>query len=111
MRGPNNVDTDIFLQIENAPILKRRGRQEERSEEVPDQVFTGRQNSVSEELDPAAGSFGGLVVDNSVEQLTVEIGELRHEIRTLIEMLAEQRKPRQDQAPLVLRPLRGRKFP
>ena len=49
------------------PILKRRGRQKERSEEVPDQVSTGRQNSVSEELDPAAGSTGGLVVDNSVE--------------------------------------------
>ena len=49
------------------PILKRQGRQEERSEEIPDQVFTGRQNSVSEELDPAAGSTGGLVVDNSVE--------------------------------------------
>ena len=49
------------------PILKRRGRQEERSEEIPDQISTGRQNSVSEELDPAAGSTGGLVVDNSVE--------------------------------------------
>ena len=47
-------------------IWKRRGRQEERSEEVPDQVSTGRQNSVSEELDLAAGSTGGLVVDNSV---------------------------------------------
>ena len=78
------------------PILKRRGRQEERSEEVPDQVFTRRQNFVSEELDPAARSTGGLVVDNSVEYLTVEIGEIRHEMRNLIEMLAEQRLPRQD---------------
>ena len=31
----------------------------------------------------------------------VEIGEIRHEMKTLIEMLAEQRKPRQDQAPLA----------
>ena len=72
-------------------VLRRRGRQEERSEEVPDQVFTGRQNSVPEELDPVAGSTGGSVADNSVEQLVVEIGEIRHEMRTLIEMLAEQR--------------------
>ena len=49
------------------PILKRRGRQEERSEEVPDQVSTRHENSVSEELDLAAGSTDGLVVDNSVE--------------------------------------------
>ena len=48
-------------------VLRRRGRQEERLEEVPDQVSTGCQNSISEELDPAAGSTGGLVVDNSVE--------------------------------------------
>ena len=48
-------------------ILKRRGRQEERSEEIPNQVSTGRQNSVSKDLDSAAGSTGGLVVDNSVE--------------------------------------------
>ena len=47
-------------------VLRRRGRQEEGSEEILDQVSTGRQNSVSEELDPAAGSTGGLVVDNSV---------------------------------------------
>ena len=49
------------------PILKRRGRQEERSEEVPDQVSTGRQNSVSEELDPAVGSIGESVANNRVE--------------------------------------------
>ena len=49
------------------PILRRRGRQGEQSEEVPDQVSTGHQNPVPEELDPAAGSTGGLVVDNSVE--------------------------------------------
>ena len=73
------------------PVLRRRGRQEERSEEVPDQVSTGRQNSVSEELDPTAGFTSGSVTDNSVEQLAVEIGEIRHEMRTLIEMLAEQR--------------------
>ena len=73
------------------PILKRRGRQEERSEEIPDQISMGRQNSVSEELDPAAGSTSGSVADNSVEQLAVEIDEIRHEMRTLIEMLAEQR--------------------
>ena len=49
------------------PILKRQGKQEERSEEIPDQVSTGRHNSVSEELDPAAGSTDGLVADNRVE--------------------------------------------
>ena len=49
------------------PILKRRGRQEERSKEIPDQVSTGHQNSVSKELDPTVGSTGGLVVDTSVE--------------------------------------------
>ena len=76
------------------PVLRRRGRQEERSEEVPDQVSTGRQNPVPEELDPTAGSTGGSVADNRVEQLAAEIGEIRHEIRTLIEMLAEQRQPR-----------------
>ena len=72
-------------------VLRIRGRQEERSEEVPDQVFTGGQNSVPEELDPTAGSTGGSVADNSVEQLAVEIGEIRHEMRTLIKILAEQR--------------------
>ena len=74
--------------------MRRRGRQEERSEEVPDQVSTGRQNPVLEELDSAAGSIGGSVADNRVEQLAAEIGEIRHEMRTLIEMLAEQRQPR-----------------
>ena len=43
------------------PVLRRRDRQGEQSEEVPDQVFTGRQNLVPEELDPAAGSTGGSV--------------------------------------------------
>ena len=49
------------------PVLRRRGRQEEQSEEVPDQIFTGRQNLVPEELDPAVGSTGGLVANNRVE--------------------------------------------
>ena len=48
-------------------VLRRRGRQEERSEEVLDQVSTGRQNFVPEELDPAAGSIGESVADNRVE--------------------------------------------
>ena len=72
-------------------ILRRRGRQEERSEEVSDQVSLGRQNPIPKELDRAAGSTGGSVADNSVEQLAVEIGEIHHEMRTLIEILAEQR--------------------
>ena len=77
------------------PILKKRqGRQEERSEEVPDQVSTGRQNFVPEELDPVAGSTGGSVADIRVEQLAAKIGEIRNEMRTLIKMLAEQRQPR-----------------
>ena len=71
------------------PVLRRRGRQEEQSEEVSDQVSTGCQNPIPEELDPAAGSTSGSVAGNRVDQLTVEIGEIRHEMRTLIEMLAE----------------------
>ena len=81
------------------PVLRRRGRQGEQSEEVPDQVFTGRQNPVPEELDPAAGSTGGSVANNRVEQLAAQIGEIRQEMGTLIRLLAEQREPRQDQAP------------
>ena len=59
------------------PVLRRRGRQGEQSEEVPDQISTERQNLVSEELDPAAGSTGGSVADNRVEQLAAQIGEIR----------------------------------
>ena len=74
------------------PVLRRRGRQEEKSDEVLDQVSIGRQNPVLKELDPVVGSTGGL----TVEQLAAEIGEIRHEMRTLIELLAEQRQSRQD---------------
>ena len=74
--------------------MRRRGRQEEQSEKVPDQISTGRQNPVPEELDPLAGSIGGSVADNRVEQLAAEIGEIHHVMRTMIEMLAEQRQPR-----------------
>ena len=81
------------------PVLRRRGRQGEQSEEVPDQVSTGRQSPVPEKLDPAAGSTGGSVADNRVEQLAAQIGEIRKEMGTLIRLLAEQREPRQDQAP------------
>ena len=66
----------------------------EQSGEVFDQISTGCQNHVPQELDLAAGSTDGSVADNSVEQLAVEIGEIRHEMRTLIEMLAKQRQPR-----------------
>ena len=79
-------------------VLRRRDRQEQ-SEEVPDQISTGRQNPVPEELDPAVGSTGGSVADNRVEQLAAEIGEIRQKMQTLIGLLAEQRQPRQDQAP------------
>ena len=72
-------------------VLRKRGRQEEQSEEVPDQVFTRHQNPIPEELDPAAGSTGGSAAENRVEQLAAEIDEIRHEMRTLIELLAEQR--------------------
>ena len=71
------------------PVLRRRDRQGEQSDEVPDQVSTGCQNPVPEDLDPAARSRGGSVVDNRVEQLTAEIGEMRQEMRTLIGLLAE----------------------
>ena len=83
------------------PVLRRRGRQGEQSDEIPDQISTGRQNTIPKELDPAVGSTGGSVADNRVEQLAAEIGEIRPEMRTLIEMLAEQKQPRQDQAPSV----------
>ena len=49
------------------PILKRWGRQEERLEEVPDQVSTGHQNPILKELDPAAGSTDESIADNRVE--------------------------------------------
>ena len=70
-------------------ILRRGGRQEKQSKEVPDQVSTGRQNLVPEELDPAVGSTGGLVAENRVEQLVVETSEIRQDMRTLIGLLAE----------------------
>ena len=73
------------------PVLRRRGRQEEQSDEVPDQISTGRQNPVPNELDSAGRSIGGSVAENRVEQLAAEIGKIRHEIRMLIELLAEQR--------------------
>ena len=81
------------------PSLKRRGRKEEQSDEVPEQVSTGHQNPVPEEVDPAAGSTGRSTADGRVEQLAAKIGEIHHEMRTLIEMLAKQRQPRHDQAP------------
>ena len=49
------------------PVLRRRDRQGEQSDQVSDQVSTGRQNSVLEELDPAVGSIGKSVADNRVE--------------------------------------------
>ena len=80
------------------PVLRRRGRQQEQSEDIPDQISTGCQNPVPEELNPVVGSTGGSMAENRVEQLAVEIGEIRQEMRTLIGLLAEQRQPRQDQA-------------
>ena len=71
------------------PVLRRWGKQEEQSNEVPEQVFTGRQNPIPEEIDPVARSTGGSTIENRVEQLAVEIGEICHEMRTLIELLAE----------------------
>ena len=59
------------------PVLRRRSRQGEQSEEVPDQVSKGCQNPVPEELDPTAGSTGGSVADNRVERLEAQIGEIR----------------------------------
>ena len=82
-----------------SPVLRRRGRQGEQSEKVPDQVSTEPQNPVPEKLDPTAGSTGGLVANNRVEQLAAQIGEIRQEMGTLIRSMAEQREPRQDQAP------------
>ena len=79
----------MFYRLKIPLVLRRRGRQEERLEEVPDQFSMRRQNFVLEELDPAVGSTGGSVADNNVEQLAVEIGEIRYEMRTLIEMLVE----------------------
>ena len=61
------------------PILRRRGRQEEQSDEVLEQVFTGCQNPVLEEVDPTSRSTGGSIADGKVEQLAAEIGEIRHD--------------------------------
>ena len=74
--------------------MRRRDRQEEQSDEVPEQVSTGRQNPIPEEVDPTAGSTGGSVADGRVEQLVAVIGEIRHEMRTLIELLAELSHPK-----------------
>ena len=82
-------------------VLRRRVRQEEQSNEVPEQVSMGRQNLVLEEVDPAVGSTSELAANGRVEQLATEIGEIHHEMRTLIELLAEQRQIRQAQAPLA----------
>ena len=76
------------------PVLSGRDRQGEQSDEVFDQISTGRQNLIPEELDSAAGSTDGSVADNRVEQLAAEIVEIRQEMRTLIGLLAEQRQPR-----------------
>ena len=76
------------------PVLRRRGRQGEQSEEVPDQVSTGRQNPVPKELDSVVGSTGGSVADNRVEQLAAQIGEIHQEMGTLIRLMAEQRELR-----------------
>ena len=51
----------------------------------------GCQNPVPEKFDPVARSTSGSVADNRVEQLVAKIGEIRHKMRTMIEMLAEQR--------------------
>ena len=71
------------------PVLRRRGRHEEQSDKVPKKVSTRRQNPVPEKIDSAARSTGGSAAENKVEQLAAEIGEIRHEMRALIEMLAE----------------------
>ena len=76
------------------PVLRRRGRQEEQSDKVLEQVFTGRQNPVPEKVEPTVGSTIRSAADGRVEQLAAEIGEIRHEMRILIELLAEQRQPR-----------------
>ena len=70
-------------------MLRRRGRQGEQSDEVPDQISTGHQNPVLEELDPAAGSTSRSIANDRVEQLVAEIYEIRHGMRTLIEILVE----------------------
>ena len=75
-------------------VLRRRGRQEEQLDEVLQHVSTGRKNPIPEEIDPAARSTDGSAAENRVKQLTTEIGEIRHEMRTLNELLAEQRQPR-----------------
>ena len=62
----SDLGCDIY-RLKMPSVLRRWGRQEERSEEVPDQVSTGRQNPVLEELDPAVGSIGESVADNRVE--------------------------------------------
>ena len=69
--------------------MRRRGRQGEQSDEVPEQVFTGRQNPVLVDFDLTVGSTGGSAIENRVKQLAAEITEIRHEMRILIELLVE----------------------
>ena len=48
-------------------ILRRWGRQEEQSDEVPEQVSTGCQNPIPEESDLVAGFTCGSAAKNRVE--------------------------------------------
>ena len=70
-------------------VSKRRGRQKEQINEVLEQVFTRHQNLAPKDLDPAARSTSGSAAENRVEQLATEIGEICHEMRTFIELLAK----------------------
>ena len=49
----------------------------------------GCQNFVPEKVDQIVGSTIGSAANGRVEQLATEIGEICHEMRALIEMLAE----------------------
>ena len=79
----------LFYRLKMPPVSKRWGRQKEQIDEVSDQIFTGHENPIPEDLDPTVRSIGGSTADNRVEQLAVEIGEIRHEMRTSIELLAD----------------------
>ena len=82
---------------------RTRGNQEERPYPVPDQVFMGRPGPVPRGQGRGRGrpprSVGAAAMEDRIDQLAADVEKMRQEVRNLMEMLADQRPPRQDQAP------------
>ena len=82
---------------------RTRGNQEERPYPVPDQVFMGRLGPVPRGQGRGRGRptrpIVVAVTEDRIDQLAADVGRMRQEVRNLMELLADQRQPRQDQAP------------